>query len=136
MSDPRDPYVRPTRSAPNGDRLWSGAMPRALRAIEITRDESADDMAVILDRCDRQQLYAIVTVLACLVPDDRPVADLLAWSDPTKTPGFCGTERGYQWHREHDRGNWPLPADDPCGCRAAHRAHVALRKMMNRSKVA
>lgn len=33
----------------------------------------------------------------------------------------CGTEKGYQWHRYHDRDNWPLPADDPCGCRAAHR---------------
>jgi hypothetical protein len=37
-------------------------------------------------------------------------------------PTFCGTERGYQWHRYNDRDNWPLPLDDPCGCRAAHRA--------------
>lgn len=36
----------------------------------------------------------------------------------------CGTEKGYQWHRYHDRDNWPLPAGDPCGCKAAHRAHA------------
>jgi hypothetical protein len=35
---------------------------------------------------------------------------------------LCGTEKGYQWHR-HDADNWPLPKDDPCGCRAAHAAH-------------
>lgn len=34
----------------------------------------------------------------------------------------CGTEQGYQWHRHHERDQWPLPADDPCGCRAAHAA--------------
>lgn len=38
----------------------------------------------------------------------------------------CGTERGYQWHRHQwrrwQRGTWPLPTDDPCGCKGAHRA--------------
>lgn len=47
-------------------------------------------------------------------------------------PMFCGTERGYQWHRHNDRSNWPLPADDPCGCRAAHRAHYMFRERMAR----
>lgn len=39
-------------------------------------------------------------------------------------PPKCGTEAGYQSHRwrfrKHDIGVWPLPEDDPCGCRAAH----------------
>lgn len=39
----------------------------------------------------------------------------------------CDTEAGYQWHRYHDRDQWPLPADDPCGCRAAHARHNAAR---------
>lgn len=43
----------------------------------------------------------------------------------------CGTEKAYQRHRweyhQHGLGDWPLPADDPCGCRAAHRAHEAFR---------
>ncbi len=37
------------------------------------------------------------------------------------------TERGYQWHRHNDPDNWPLPADDPCGCRAAHAASEKFR---------
>lgn len=32
----------------------------------------------------------------------------------------CGTEAGYQWHRYNEPDNWPLPKDDPCGCRAGH----------------
>lgn len=44
--------------------------------------------------------------------------------DENPPPPHCGSERGYQWHRYHDRDNWPLPDEDPCGCRAAHREHV------------
>lgn len=37
----------------------------------------------------------------------------------------CGTEAGYQWHRYRAKKDpvghpWPLPPDDPCGCREAH----------------
>lgn len=48
-------------------------------------------------------------------------------------PVQCSTERGYQRHRyeaRKGRESWPLPPDDPCGCRAAHAAHEALRKQM------
>lgn len=35
----------------------------------------------------------------------------------------CGTPEGYQWHyrraKKDPAAQWPLPADDPCGCRAA-----------------
>jgi hypothetical protein len=48
------------------------------------------------------------------------------------TPRFCGTERGYQWHRYNDRDNWPLPADDPCGCRAAHAAQSWFQSQIKR----
>lgn len=42
------------------------------------------------------------------------------------TSEWCGTERGYHWHRTH--GPWPLPTDDPCGCRAGHAAYVRKPK--------
>lgn len=47
-------------------------------------------------------------------------------------PAVCGTERGYQRHRWLAKAGepgavWPLPADDACGCRAAHAAHEAFR---------
>lgn len=70
----------------------------------------------------------------------RPHGGIVRWvaeepeEPPAKKPVVCGTERSYQRHRHlwrrHGLGTWPLPADDPCGCRAAHRAHVAFRKAM------
>lgn len=44
----------------------------------------------------------------------------------------CGTERGYQWHRYHEARAWPLPADDPCGCRAAHAEHQRIKDAIKR----
>jgi ribosomal protein S12 methylthiotransferase accessory factor YcaO len=42
----------------------------------------------------------------------------------------CGTEEGYQWHRHWERDtNWPLPKEDPCGCRAAHRERERQRRI-------
>lgn len=40
----------------------------------------------------------------------------------------CGTRKGYNTHRylaSKGIGEWPLPDDDPCGCREAHRAYEA-----------
>lgn len=46
----------------------------------------------------------------------------------------CGTETGYQWHRYHEAHAWPLPTDDPCGCRAAHAEHQRIRDAIKRVK--
>lgn len=50
-------------------------------------------------------------------------------------PPSCGTPEGYQWHRyqakkDPDSSTWPLPADDPCGCRAAHSKQRRLRESL------
>lgn len=72
-------YVRPPREHPDGPALVKAALPRVLTLISTVREEGADSVAAILDRCDTQDLYALVTVLAAMVPDDRPAAELLAW---------------------------------------------------------
>lgn len=57
---------------------------------------------------------------------------------PWRPKPSCGTERGYQRHRHLYRvdqlGQWPLPDDDPCGCKAAHAAHEALRRALARAE--
>lgn len=69
-------------------------------------------------------------------PVDPPPAEPKPEKERPKPP--CGTEPSYQWHRTQWRrrglGTWPLPADDPCGCRAAHAAHRAFRAMMARAE--
>lgn len=73
-------------------------------------NDDAPDIDAIADRSHRAAIRRAQRVI------DRPP---------------CGTEQGYQWHYDHFRkrgkGKWPLPADDPCGCRAAHSAHETAR---------
>lgn len=64
---------------------------------------------VDLERRVAAEIAATRAELAALTPKRRGL----------KPP--CATERAYQWHRHN--GPWPLPAEDPCGCRAAHAAH-------------
>ena len=80
-------HVRPPRSMPPSEAgpLAFSALQRATALVTIVR-EGADSVARILDKCDRQGLYALVTVLASMVPDDRTVADLLRWIDDDGIP--------------------------------------------------
>lgn len=76
---------------------------------------------------------------------DREIADLERDQRRTAPPRTyrprnvrpaCGTEPGYQWHRHQGRSGraeWPLPDDDPCGCRAAHREHRAIEDANRRA---
>lgn len=69
------------RAHPDGDRLIGPALERATALVTIVRDEGADSVARVLDRCDRDALAAIIVALAAMVPDDVPRHRLLAWTD-------------------------------------------------------
>lgn len=45
----------------------------------------------------------------------------------------CGTEAKYHWHRANEPDNWPLPVEDPCGCRAAHSRHESEHRAARRA---
>lgn len=66
------------------------------------------------------------------------VRDATAGGRP-RLPTVCGTERGYQRHRDAYRkkgvGTWPLPVEDPCGCRAAHTEHNRARQVGREAEV-
>lgn len=76
----------PTRAHPDGARMVQPALTRALALVGTVRDRSANDVATVLDRLDRQQMYAVVVVLAALVPDDQTVPQLTAWVHDIVTP--------------------------------------------------
>lgn len=44
----------------------------------------------------------------------------------------CGTDAGYHWHRYNEPDRWPLPVEDPCGCRAAHATRRRVRIQLSR----
>lgn len=71
----------PPRTLDNPQPIVAAAMNRARSLICVVRDEGPESIGKVLDRCDTQALYALVTVLACMVPDDRSIQSLLAWMD-------------------------------------------------------
>lgn len=71
-----------------------------------------------------QRLDSLVALRAAVDREIRRTRAALKDSPRRRTPNGqkppCGTERGYQWHRRHDRA-----FDDDC--RAAHSAYEAAR---------
>ena len=54
---------------------------RATELVCLVRDEGPSATGAFLDRFNAQQMYALAVTLAAMVPDDRPVDDLLAWTE-------------------------------------------------------
>lgn len=69
----------PPRVHPNPLPIVQAAMTRARTLVGIVRQEGSDTVGEFLDRLTPDDLYALTTVLACMVPDDRTQADLLSW---------------------------------------------------------
>lgn len=73
-----------------GPLIGRHALDSATALVSMVRDEGPDTLGEYLDRRDRQALYGLVVTLAAMVPDDRPVEELLAWlpagSSSTMTP--------------------------------------------------
>ncbi|KNX38077.1 hypothetical protein [Luteipulveratus halotolerans] len=60
-------------------RLVKAAIPTATQLVTLVRDDT-EPVHEILTSATTEQLYALVVVLAAMVPDDRSVADLLDWT--------------------------------------------------------
>lgn len=72
--------LRPARPAPKRAQQLAGySIDRAAHLVCLVRDEGRDGIGDFLDALDLQRLYALTVTLAAMVPDDRPVEDLLAW---------------------------------------------------------
>lgn len=60
------------------------AMGRAQHLAGLVRECGPDRIGAYLDGLTLDQLYATITALAAMVPDDVPVSDLLGWLDAPK----------------------------------------------------
>lgn len=67
---------------PDGERLAVQAVPRALKLIQIVREEGAYDVAQLTDPMPREELLALAVVLAGMVDIEKSVKELLAWLEP------------------------------------------------------
>lgn len=73
------PPPRPTQ----GTKAAKAAIERAQNLACMIRDESADSIGAYLDALTTNQMYALVTTLAAMVPVDRSADELLDWLEPT-----------------------------------------------------
>lgn len=62
------------------------AKQRACDLAVVVRDEPREGIEKWLARYTRHDLEAIAVTLACMVPDDRPVSELLAWIEEPAAP--------------------------------------------------
>jgi hypothetical protein len=69
----------PRPAPPKADVLAGYSIRRATQLACLVRDEGRDGIGDFLDALTMQQLYGMCVALAAMVPDDRPVDDLLAW---------------------------------------------------------
>lgn len=121
---------------------------RAARLLDIgvelavrVRDEDPNDIGRWLDSIPRHELRDMAMIVACLVPDDRPLSELLAWHQHTPTvPRLtvhaaahldvppCGTVKAARRHqRRHE------DMDDACS--KAYRRSERERKRRARTGV-
>jgi len=63
------------------DDLMAELMSTALELIPSLRDYGPDRAETLLGHLSAGHLYRLVILLAAMVPDDRPVSELLAWLD-------------------------------------------------------
>lgn len=97
-AEPDYQAYQPAPEHPDGDALFDAAAHRGARLAGIVRDGSAGDVAAVTDDLDRDELVATVVALACMVPVDRTVPELLDWFRPVRLPRrrprlstVCGT---------------------------------------------
>lgn len=57
-------------------------MPDAAELAAVIRDADQSRIARLLLRKTDRELFALVITLAAMVPDDRPLPDLLGWLEP------------------------------------------------------
>ena len=75
-----DAYIDTHRPA-QGPMAARNARKRAQAFVGLVREQGPDAIGGYLDALTVDQLYALTTTLAALVPDDVPVGDLLGWLD-------------------------------------------------------
>lgn len=71
--------VRPPRPT-QGSRAAASAITRASTLVCLVRDEGPCSVGAYLDELTADQMYGLVVTLACMVPDDQRVEELLAWT--------------------------------------------------------
>lgn len=97
-------------------------------ACQLTGHVHAHDKKAIYEvirRLTPEEAYALIIVLAAMIPQDQTPSELLAWTERLRTLRPCGTHAAYWRHKA--RGEQIDPR-----CRHAERAYQRDRKRERR----
>lgn len=117
----------------------------AQRLICAVREHGPDDVAVLVRRLTRNDLYVLAVTLAAMVPDDYSPAELLAWNDSRWTPrpvvvvpGVAPAPRPLRPHGTHAAFiRHRSRKEEPCdACWHGEREYQRLRGQRRRARVA
>lgn len=107
------------------DDLLDEALAPAAALVCAVREDPTEVHSILLDRTTIEQLHALAVVLACMVPDDKPLTDLLAWTrEPA--PTVWDEPRRREAHRLYAAGRRDARTVE--GERAYQRARKRPRK--------
>lgn len=104
----------------------------ALALVGLVREEVPFTVGLHLAKIDRQQLEHLTIALAAMVPDDRPLSELLAWTD-ARIP-----EKSREKHNRirREKRAAAREAGDPAYLAARARATAAERERVARKRAA
>lgn len=106
------------------DELLEDAVAPAAALVAAVRDDPTDVHRILKGR-NETDLHALAIVLACMVPDDRSIADLLAWTHGFASE-FESEDRRRAAHTAYKRGSrtpWAVQGE-----KAYHAARYLRRK--------
>lgn len=115
--------------------LPARAVQRAQLLVGAVRDRDKDDVAAVLTRLPRRELYGLAVTLAAMLPVDSTPSELLAWNDSevpirllTPRPPLLphGTHAAYNRHRNNGEQACPT-------CLAAESDYTRTRMRKTRA---
>jgi hypothetical protein len=79
VTPPPSPWQAIRNARRRNERLAERLLPKAQELVCLVRDEGPDSIGEWLAGLSKTETQALAVILAAMVPDDKPVDELLAW---------------------------------------------------------
>lgn len=100
-------------------------IPTACELIDHVHTHNKKAIRQLLHNLNQQDIHALTIVLAAMIPEDRTIKELLAWTNQLPQLKPCGTHAAYARHKTNNEPIDPL-------CQRAERAYQRNKKREQR----
>lgn len=100
-------------------------IPTACQLTGHVHDHNRKAIRRLLHGLNQQDTYTLLIVLAAMIPEDRTIKELLAWTNQLPQLKPCGTHAAYARHKTNNEPIDPL-------CQRAERAYQRNKKREQR----